>query len=144
MIRSEPQLSRRLIFGGFAILVLSGVVTFINLTSQNYFSESGSKNDVQLVLATLSGLFAAGGWWFLCQLNARDTTQQSLLAKAYVGLGLEFSASCVAQLLRSGHVIFIDRFSAPFWLTALGFGVGATGFFLTAFSLKKVDPVATD
>jgi hypothetical protein len=141
---SRHQLSRRLIFAGFAILALSGVITFYNLASQSYLSESGFSNDAQLVLATLSALFAASGWWFLCQLETKDAAQKSLLAKAYLVLGLQFSASCIGQLLRASHVIFVDQFSAPFWVTAIGFGVGAVGFLLTASALKRFDPLSTD
>jgi hypothetical protein len=86
-------------------------------------------------------VFAAAGWWFLCQLEAKDSAQKSLLGRAYVLLGLQFSASFVAQLLRTGGVIFIDRFSAPFWITALGFGVGASGFFLASITIWKNVPM---
>ena len=74
----------------------------------------------------------------------QDSAQKSLLAKAYVVLGLQFSASCVAHLLRTGSVIFIDRFSAPFWITALGFGVGAFGFFLASFTIGEIDLTPSD
>ena len=77
-------------------------------------------------------------------MGAKDSAQRSLLAKAYVVLGLQFAASCAAYLLRAGHVIFMDRFSAPFWITALGFGVGAVGFFLTSFTIRKIDLVPSD
>ena len=77
-------------------------------------------------------------------METKDSAQKSLLVKAYVILGLQFSASCVGQLLRAGHVIFIDRFSAPFWITALGFGVGAVGFFLATFTIGKIDLVPSD
>jgi hypothetical protein len=133
-----------LIFGGFALLALSTAISSYNYVSQSYLGGTGSSTYAQLVLATLSALFAAGGWWFLCQLETKDSAQKSLLVKAYVILGLQFSASCVGQLLRAGHVIFIDRFSAPFWITALGFGVGAVGFFLATFTIGKIDLVPSD
>ncbi len=144
MTLSRHQLSRRLIFGGFALLALSTVISSYNYVSQSYPGGTGVSTYAQLVLETLSALFAAGGWWFLCQLGAKDSAQRSLLAKAYVVLGLQFAASCAAYLLRAGHVIFMDRFSAPFWITALGFGVGAVGFFLTSFTIRKIDLVPSD
>lgn len=144
VILSKLPFSSRWIFSGFALLALSSVITFYNLASQSYLSQSGFNNDAQLVLATISALLAAGGWWFLCQLGAKDSAQKSLLAKAYGLLGLQFSASCIGQLLRAGSVIPINRFSAPYWITALGFGVGAIGFFLTSYTLNKFDPMATD
>ena len=141
---SRYQLSRRLIFGGFSLLALSTAISSYNYVSPSYLGGTGFSTYAQLVLETLSALFAAGGWWFLCQLEAKDSAQKSLLAKAYVVLGLQFSASCVAYLLRAGGVIFIDRFSAPFWITALGFGVGAVGFFLASFTIGKIDLMPSD
>ena len=144
MTWSRQTFSRRLIFGGFALLALSMVISTYNYLSQTYLGGTGASTYAQLVLATLSALFAAGGWWFLCQLKTEDSAQKSLLVKAYVVLGLQFSASCIGQLLRAGHVFFINRFSAPFWIDALGFGVGAAGFFLTSFMVNRVEPVSTD
>ncbi|GEM_PF-1343809 len=141
---SRHQLSRRLIFGGFALLALSTAISSYNYVSQSYPGGTGFSTYVQLVLETLSALFAAGGWWFLCQLEAKDSAQKSLFAKAYVVLGLQFLALCVVQLLRAGHVIFIDRFSAPFWIAALGFGVGAVGFFLASISIRRIDLMPLD
>ena len=141
---SRHQLSRRLIFGGFGLLALSTAISSYNYVSPSYLGGTGFSTYAQLVLETLSALFAAGGWWFLCQLEAKDSAQKSLLAKAYVVLGLQFSASCVAHLLRTGGVIFIDRFSAPFWITALGFGVGAFGFFLASFTIGEIDLTPSD
>lgn len=126
------------------MLALSTVISSYNYVSQSYLGGTGFSTYAQLVLETLSALFAAGGWWFLCQLKAKDSVQRSLFAKAYVVLGLQFSASFVAELLRAGHVIFIDRFSAPFWITALGFGVGAVGFFLASLTIWKIDLVPSD
>jgi len=141
---SRHQLSRRLIFGGFALLALSTVISFYNYVSPSYLGGTGYSTYAQLVLETLSALFAAGGWWFLCQLEAKDSAQKSLFAKAYLVLGLQFAASCIGQLLRAGHVIFIVRFSAPFWITALGFGVGAVGFFLASFTIREINLVPSD
>ena len=126
------------------MLALSTAISSYNYVSPSYLGGTGFSTYAQLVLETLSALFAAGGWWFLCQLEAKDSAQKSLLAKAYVVLGLQFSASCVAYLLRAGGVIFIDRFSAPFWITALGFGVGAAGFFLASFTIGKIDLMPSD
>jgi hypothetical protein len=133
-----------LIFGGFGLLALSTAISSYNYVSPSYLGGTGFSTYARLVLETLSALFAAGGWWFLCQLEAKDSAQKSLLAKAYLVLGLQFSASCVAHLLRTGVVIFIDRFSAPFWITALGFGVGAVGFFLAAFTIGEIDLTPSD
>ena len=144
VITSKLPISSRWIFTGFALFALSQVITLYNLVSEGYLGQSGFNNGAQLVLATISILFAAGGWWFLCQLGAKDSGQESLLAKAYLFLGLQFTASCIGQLLRASSVIFINRFSAPYWITALGFGVGSIGFFLSSYALKKVDLTATD
>jgi hypothetical protein len=141
---SRQTLSRRLIFGGFALLALSMVISTYNYLSHTYLGGTGASTYAQLILAALSTLFAAGGWWFLCQLKTEDSAQRSLLVKAFVVLGLQFSVSCIGQLLRADHVFFINRFSAPFWIDALGFGVGAAGFFLTSFMVYRVDPVSTD
>jgi hypothetical protein len=141
---SRHQLSRRLIFGGFALLALSAVISFYNYLSQSYPGGNSTNTDAQIVLYALSALFAAGGWWFLCQLETKDSAQKSLIAKAYGLLGLQFSASCVAHLIGAGGVIFIDRFSAPFWITALGFGVGAVGFFLAPLTISKVELAPSD
>lgn len=141
---SRHQLSRRLIFAGFALLALSMAISSYNYVSQSYPGGLGFATYAQLALETLSALLAAGGWWFLCQLEAKDHAQQVLFARAYVVLGLQFSASCVAHLVGAGHVIFIDRFSAPFWITALGFGVGALGFFSASFTIGKTDLMTSD
>ena len=136
---SKHQLSRLLIFGGFVLLALSTAISSYNYLSQDIPSGTGFSIYAQLILEALSALFAAAGWWFLSQLEAKSSVQESLLAKAYALLGLQFSASCVAHLVGAGGVIFIDRFSAPFWITALGFGVGAGGFFLTSFTMRSID-----
>jgi hypothetical protein len=132
-----------LIFGGFALLALSAVLSTYNYVSPGY-PGTGFSNDAQAFLSMFSSLFAAGGWWFLCQLEAKDSVQESLITRAYVFLGLQFVASCVAQFLRARGVLFIDRLSAPYWLTGLGFGVGAAGFLLAAYTIRRVDEVAAD
>ncbi|MHB1089120.1 MAG: hypothetical protein ACYC19_10220 [Acidimicrobiales bacterium] len=133
MTSSKLTTSGRWIFTGFALLALSSLLTFYNLASQGYLSNSSFNGDAKLALSTIVALFAAGGWWFLSQIEAKDSKQHALHAKAYVLFGLQFSMSCIGLLLSNGPVIFIDRFSAPYWINSLGFGVGAVGFFLASF-----------
>ena len=141
---SKLQLSRRLIFGGFALLALSTAITAYNLLSQSEPSGIDVSTYAQLVLETLSSMFAAGGWWFLCQLQAKDSVQHSLLSKAYVVLGLQFSTLCIAHLLTANGVTFIDRLTAPYWITCLGFAMGAIGFFVTSHMTRSFDIVPVE
>jgi len=143
---TTPQhwLSRRLIFIGFALVALSTVILFSKLLRQHVFGEPGYRWDTQLVMVMLSPIFAAGGWWFLCQLEAKDSTQRSLLAKAYLFLGLEFSASCIGQVVQVGSAIFKGSPFSQFWLATLGFAVGAVGFFLASHAVAKVNFTTSD
>ena len=144
VILSKRLTSSRWIFTGFALLALSSLLTFYNLTSEGYLSQSGVKGDAQLVLSMMLALFAAGGWWFLHQIVARDSAQKVLLAKAYLLLGLQFSASCIGLLLSNSPAILINRFSAPYWIDSLGFAVGAVGFLLASYGQNKLDLRARD
>lgn len=138
------RLSSRLIFLGFALLALSTVIFISRLLGQGVYGEPGYRWDAQLVLEMLSPIFAAGGWWFLCQLDAKDSVQKSLLAKAYLVLGLQFSASCTVQLLQVSSATFASTYIAQFWAATLGSGVGAVGFFLASHAVAKVDFTITD
>lgn len=144
VILSKRSTSSRWILTGFALLALSSLLTFYNLTSEGYLSQSGFKDEAQLLLSTMAALFAAGGWWFLCQIVAKDSAQKVLLTKADVLLGLQFSASCIGLLFSSGPAIRMNRFSAPYWINALGFAVGAGGFFLASYRLNKLDLTTGD
>ncbi|MHB1089119.1 MAG: hypothetical protein ACYC19_10215 [Acidimicrobiales bacterium] len=95
--------------------------------------------EVQLVLEMLSPVFAAGGWWFLSRLEARDSVQKSLLAKAYLILGLQFSATGMIEVLQLRSAIDKGPFSTEFLSAILGCAVGAVGFFLASRAVVKVD-----
>jgi len=138
------QMSRRLIFGAYAILALSTAIATYNFLSQSGPGGIGASFDSQMILDFTSTIFAASGWWFLCQLQAKDAVQRSVLSKAYLFLGLEFSALCIVHLLTGSGVVFVDRQSAPFWITSLGFAVGAIGFLSTSYSTRTSDIAPVD
>ena len=140
----KRQLPRRLIFLGFALVALSDVILFSKLLNQGVYFEPGYRWRAQLLLEMLGPIFAAGGWWFLSQWQAKDSVQASLLEKAYLLLGLQFSASCIAQLMEAGSTIFKYPFTGQFGLATLGFGVGAVGFFMTSREVAKVNFTTTD
>ncbi len=136
---SKRRLSSRLIFLGFTLIALSTVIFVVRLLSQRVYDIPRYRWYIQLVMEMLAPIFAAGGWWFLRQLEAKDSEQKSLLAKAYLLLGLELSASCIVQLLQFSTTIFADPFIAQFWLVTLGTASGAVGFFLASNVVATVD-----
>lgn len=145
MVRTTPTPANRLILTGYLILALSSLVSFINnVRLSHFFDRTDFRFLVQVFLSPVAALATALGWWFLCRLEAQDSRQQSLFAKAYAGLGVGFAVSCIIQLSEANTVIFGDTYSWPFWLTLVGFGVGAAGYFLTASAMAKSKLVSTD
>ncbi|MHB1210408.1 MAG: hypothetical protein ACYC1I_11995 [Acidimicrobiales bacterium] len=144
MTSSKRLLSSRLIFLGFTLIALSTVIFVARLLSQRVYGVPGYRWYVQLVMEMLAPIFAASGWWFLRQLEAKDSDQRSLLAKAYLLLGLEFSASCIVQLLQISSALFADPNAAQFWPATLGSGIGAVGFFLASRVVATVDLATVD
>ena len=144
MNESTVLIARRLIFAAFALLALSTLITTYNVLRPGPVGGGFNNTIVQLWLVSLSTLFAAAGWWYLSQWRPVDAAQRSLLAKAYVLLGLQFSSALVARIVMSNGVTFINRMSAPYWITVFAFAVGAVGFFVTAFSNRSADVAQTD
>ncbi len=100
--------------------------------------------EVQLVLEMLSPLFTAGGWWFLCRVEAKDLEQKSLLAKAYFMLGFQFLASGLVELLQVSPPIHKGSFVAQILSGTIGSAVGAVGFFLASRVVAKADLPTTE
>ncbi len=144
MTSLKHQLSSRLIFFGFALIALSTVVFVTKLLSEKVYNTTGFRWYVQLVLEMLSPILAACGWWFLRQLEAKDSEQKALLTKAYIFLGLQFSAACVVQLLQFSSNLYVDPYIAQFWLVTLGSAIGAVGFFLASNVVAAVEVETSD
>lgn len=144
MTSSKQRLSRILIVLGFTLVALSTVIFITKLLSQRIYGESSLRWHSQFIVQMLSPIFAAGGWWFLSQLEARDSAQRPVLAKAYFFLGLQFSASFIGELIQWGSPNFRYPSSAQFWTATLGFGVGAIGFFLGSRVIARVDLTMSD
>lgn len=100
--------------------------------------------EFQLVLDMLAPIFAAGGWWFLCRLEAKDPEQKSLLAKAYLLLGFQFLALGSIELLQFSPPIHKVSFVAQIMSGAIGSAVGAVGFFLSSRAVAQADLVSTE
>ncbi len=141
---SKRQLSSRLIFLGFALVALSTVIFIARLLSEKVYYLVGFHWYIQVVMEMLAPSFAASAWWFLRQLEATDSKQRSLLAKAYLLLGLQFSASCVVQLLQFTSTLYVDPYIAQFWLVTFGSGIGAVGFFLASHVVSRMDVATSD
>lgn len=120
------------------------MVFVTKLLSEKVYNTTGFRWYVQLVLEMLSPILAACGWCFLRQLEAKDSEQKALLTKAYIFLGLQFSAACVVQLLQFSSNLYVDPYIAQFWLVTLGSAIGAVGFFLASNVVAAVEVETSD
>jgi hypothetical protein len=135
---------RVVIIVGFALSALGSIFTYLNdITSIGGGFGSG-RLVLDELLAILSPIAAAVAWWFLSQLEARDSNGLKLLRRAYLFFAVQY------LLIAAGYnfVFTPIRYFGGVWITTalwlefFGPLVAALGLFLMSRSLVTLDEVS--
>ena len=132
---------RVVILAGFALSALGAIFTYVNdITSFGGGFGSG-RVVVDELFAILAPTAAAVAWWFLTQLEARDSVGLKLLRRAYLFFAIQY------LLIAAGYNFIFTPIryfggtwiTTALWLEFFGPLVAALGLFLMSRSLVTLD-----
>jgi|ERR1700722_78558 len=134
---------RVVIVVGFGLSALGAIFTYVNDVTSFGGGFGSGRFLVDELLAILAPIAGAVAWWFLTQLEARDSIGLKLLRRAYLFFAVQF------LLIAAGYnfVFTPIRYFGGAWITTalwlefFGPLVAALGLFLMSRSLVSLDEV---
>lgn len=143
MTSSPKNQARFAVLLGFALVVISSVITYVQGVTSFGYSFASFRGFFAPVTDLLIPVAALAAWWWLSQLRALDTRQLSLLQKGFYALAFQqllnfFLFLFIVTPFRSFGGFWIE---AALWLQGVGGAVTAFGFFLLSRTLSVTTDV---
>ena len=141
MINTLARHARTVVIVGFALLVLSALLTLERLlVATNQYPSVPASTVIESLLSVVATIMALGAWWWLTQLAAIDETQVRVRRRGLLMLSLQYLA--IASINVMMIVAFGSRVTSSAvaqWLCeALGALTISVGFLSMAQSRVEV------
>jgi len=130
------QNARRLILGGFALIVVSAVLDVVNNYTSGSYRFMFASGQINLYLIVLSSLASFMAWWYLSALDVVGESQRLLVMRALFFFGMEMLIEVIVNLNWTHFVAILSFEGILRWTLMVGQASAVVGFLWSSALLK--------
>jgi len=129
--------TRRLILGGFALIVVSAVLDVVNNYTSGSYRFMFASGQFNLYLIVLSSLASFMAWWYLSALDVVGESQRLLVMRALLFFGVEMLLEVIVNLNWTHFVSILSFEGILRWTLMAGQASAALGFLWSSALVKR-------
>lgn len=128
--------ARRLILGGFALIVASAVLDVVNNYTSGSYRFIFAAGQINLYLIVFGSLASFMAWWYLSALDVVVESQRLLLMRALLFFGVEMLLEVIINFDWTHFVSFLSFEGILRWTLMIGQASAAAGFLWSSALMK--------
>ncbi len=129
--------ARRLILGGFALIVASTVLDVVNNYTSGSYRFMFASGQIDLYLIVFGSLASFMAWWYLSALDVAGESQRLLVMRALLFFGVEMLVEVIVNLNWTHFVSFLSLEGVLRWTLMIGQASAAVGFLWSSALMKN-------